>query len=343
MRKLLNTLYITSEDKYLSLENNNVVIWDNDTRVQQYPLGMLEGIVTFSYKGASPALMGACAKQRIQLSFMTPHGKFLARISSLEHSNVLLRRTQYRIADDPQRSCRIARNFIFGKTYNMRWVLGRTVRDHAMRIDTVKLNAVIDRLVEKMPLIAQAESMEQLRGLEGNAARDYFSVFDEMVLNQKVDFTFDGRHKRPPTDNVNAMLSFVYVILANDCASALESVGLDAQVGFMHTDRSGRESLSLDLVEELRAPVADRLVITMINNRMIHDKDFDRHTDGSVMLNDTGRKAVLKAYQTHKKEIITHPYLEEKIEWGLVPYVQAQLLSRLLRNDIDEYPPFLWK
>lgn len=343
MRKLLNTLFVTSEDKYLALENQNVVVWNGDERVAQYPLVMLEGIVSFSYKGASPALMGACAERNILLSFFTPRGRFLARSCGMENGNVLLRRAQYRTADSSADACRIARNMIFGKVFNTRWILERALRDHAMRVDAEALKQVSTRMAAQLPNIESAENLDVLRGLEGNASADYFSVFNELILVQDTEFVFDGRNRRPPRDNVNAMLSFAYALLANDCASALESAGLDAYVGFLHTDRPGRASLALDLMEELRGPVADRLVLTLINNRMVQDKHFDRREDGSVFLNADGRKILLTAWQNRKKEEITHPYLKEKIAWGLIPYAQSLLLARFLRGDLDGYPPFLWK
>ncbi len=343
MKKLLNTLFVTSEDKYLALENENVAVWNGEERVGQYPLVMLEGIVSFSYKGASPALMGACAERNIQLSFLTPRGRFLARSCGMENGNVLLRRTQYRMADRNEDACRIARNMIFGKVYNTRWIIERVLRDHAMRVNVTSLQNVSSRMAAKLSEIETAEDLEVLRGLEGSTSADYFSVFNEMILTQDPEFVFDGRNRRPPRDNVNAMLSFAYAILSNDCASALESVGLDAYVGFLHTDRPGRASMALDLMEELRGPVADRLVLTLINNRMIRDKHFDKREDGSVFLNPDGRKILLTAWQDHKREEITHPYLKEKISWGLVPYVQSLLLARHLRGDLDGYPPFLWK
>ena len=343
MRKLLNTLFVTSEDKYLALENQNVVVWNGDERVAQYPLIMLEGIVSFCYKGASPALMGACAERNILLTFLTPRGRFLARSCGMENGNVLLRRAQYRAADSSADACRIARNMIFGKVFNTRWIIERALRDHAMRVDAEALKQVSARMAAQLPSIETAEDLDILRGLEGNASADYFSVFNELILAQDTEFAFDGRNRRPPKDNVNAMLSFAYVLLANDCASALESVGLDAYVGFLHTDRPGRASLALDLMEELRGPAADRLVLTLINNRMIQDRHFDRREDGSVYLNADGRKILLTAWQNRKKEEITHPYLKEKIAWGLVPYAQSLLLARFLRGDLDGYPPFLWK
>lgn len=343
MRKLLNTLFVTSEDAYLALETENVAVYIGEEKKAQYPLLVLESIISFSYKGASPALMGACARNGIQLVFLTPRGRFLARVCGQEQGNVLLRKEQYRLSDDLEKSCHIARNFIFGKVYNQRWVLERTLRDHRMRVDSAALESASQALAGLLPAIETETDLDALRGLEGEASVRYFRVFDEMVLNQKADFLFDGRNRRPPTDNMNALLSFAYVLLSSDCASALESVGLDSYVGFMHRDRPGRTSLALDLMEELRAPMADRLCITLVNNRVLQDKHFERQESGAVFLGEDGRKLFLSAWQTKKKEEITHPYLKEKMAWGLVPYVQSLLLARCLRGDLDGYPPFLWK
>lgn len=343
MRKLLNTLFVTSEDAYLALETENVAVYIGEEKKAQYPLLVLESIISFSYKGASPALMGACARNGIQLVFLTPRGRFLARVCGQEQGNVLLRKEQYRLSDDLEKSCHIARNFIFGKVYNQRWVLERTLRDHRMRVDSAALESASQALAGLLPAIETETDLDALRGLEGEASVRYFRVFDEMVLNQKADFLFDGRNRRPPTDNMNALLSFAYVLLSNDCAAALESVGLDSYVGFMHRDRPGRVSLALDLMEELRAPMADRLCVTLVNNRVLQDKHFERQESGAVFLGEDGRKLFLSAWQTKKKEEITHPYLKEKMAWGLVPYVQSLLLARCLRGDLDGYPPFLWK
>lgn len=343
MRKLLNTLFVTSEDAYLALETENVAVYIGEEKKAQYPLLVLESIISFSYKGASPALMGACARNGIQLVFLTPRGRFLARVCGQEQGNVLLRKEQYRLSDDLEKSCHIARNFIFGKVYNQRWVLERTLRDHRMRVDSAALESASQALAGLLPVIETETDLDALRGLEGKASVRYFRVFDEMVLNQKADFLFDGRNRRPPTDNMNALLSFAYVLLSSDCASALESMGLDSYVGFMHRDRPGRTSLALDLMEELRAPMADRLCITLVNNRVLQDKHFERQESGAVFLGEDGRKLFLSAWQTKKKEEITHPYLKEKMAWGLVPYVQSLLLARCLRGGLDGYPPFLWK
>ena len=343
MRHFLNTLFITSEDIFLTLEGENVVAKRDKTVVQRYPLHTLSSIVTFSYPGASPSLMGACAERNIGLSFFTPNGRFLARSSGESNGNVLLRRTQYRIADDPVKSCEIARTMIFGKLYNSRWSIERTCRDHSLRVDSARLKDCTEQMKKLLNPVIEETSMETLRGLEGVGASAYYGVFDDMILNQKEAFFFHGRNRRHPLDAVNAMLSFAYSLLSNDCASALESVGLDSYVGFLHRDRPGRSSLALDLMEELRPIMADRFVLTLINNRMVSPGDFEFRESGAVLLRDDARKTFIKAWHERKRETITHPYLKEKLQWGLVPYVQALLLARYLREDLDAYPPFLWK
>lgn len=343
MKQLLNTLFVTSEDIYLSLEGENVLANRDKQVLARYPLHTLQSIVTFAYPGASPALMGACAEKGIGLAFCTPRGRFLARVCGENTGNVLLRREQYRVADDPEKSCHIARNMIFGKLHNARWSIQRTLRDHGMRIDQESFTRASQELRQLLPQVAAVTGQDTLRGLEGVGSAAYFGVLDQMILNRKQDFFFHGRNRRPPLDRINAMLSFAYSLLANDCASALESVGLDAYVGFLHTDRPGRASLALDLMEELRPCMADRFVLTMVNNRIIKPEDFQTQDSGAVLLTDAGRKTFLKAWQEKKREAITHPFLGEKLAWGMVPYLQALLLARYLRGDLDAYPPFLWK
>ncbi len=343
MRHLLNTLFVTSDDVYLSLDGENVVANRKQEIIARYPMHNLFGIISFSYAGASPALMGACAQRGISLAFCSPTGRFLARTCGENNGNVLLRRTQYRKADDLQESCRIARTMVFGKLYNSRWSIERTRRDHGMRVDGEKLLNASTRIKELLSLAVEETSLDELRGIEGVGAVAYFGVLDDMILNAKQTFYFHGRSRRSPLDAVNAMLSFAYYLLAHDCAAALESVGLDAYVGFLHRDRPGRSSLALDLMEELRPCMADRFVLTMINNRVISPEDFETRENGAVIFKEQGRKAFLKSWQEKKQETLTHPYLAEKTNWGLVPYVQAILLARHLRGDLDAYPPFLWK
>ena len=343
MKQLLNTLFVTSEDIYLSLDGENVVANRGKETVARYPLHTLQSIVSFSYAGASPALMGACAKRDVSLAFCTPRGRFLARVCGESRGNVLLRRTQYRIADDPAESCRIARCMVFGKLHNARWSIERTKRDHGLRVDLSKLEHASGQIQGLLAPVLAETDLGGLRGLEGTGASAYFDTLDEMILSGKSDFFFHGRSRRPPMDRVNALLSFSYSLLAHDCASALEAVGLDSYVGFLHRDRPGRSSLALDLMEELRPCLADRFVLTLINNRIVRASDFIISENGAVLLTDDGRKAFLQRWQERKREQITHPYLEEKISWGMVPYAQALLLARYLRGDMDGYPPFLWK
>ena len=343
MKQLLNTLFVTSEDIYLSLDGENILANREKAVIARYPLHTLQTIVSFSYSGASPALMGACAQRGIGLAFCTPQGRFLARTCGESNGNVLLRREQYRIADDPGRCCEIARNMLFGKLSNSVSCIHRTLRDHAPRVENCGLEDASRKVKELLPLILEAPDPEALRGLEGVGAAAYFGVFDHLLLNRKEYFFFHGRNRRPPLDRVNAMLSFAYSLLAHDCASALESVGLDAYVGFLHRDRPGRESLALDLMEELRPCMADRFVLTLVNNRMVRPEDFQVQDSGAVLLTDEGRKKFLKAWQERKRDSLTHPYLGEKMSWGMVPYVQSLLLARYIRGDLDAYPPFLWK
>lgn len=343
MKKLLNTLYVTSPNSYLSLDGENIVILKDKIEVTRIPLHNLEGIVAFGYTGASPALMGACAKHNIALSFMKQSGKFLGRVVGEVRGNVTLRKSQYRISDNTAQSNAIARNFIIGKVFNARWVIERATRDYALRLDVDKLKGVSKSLFNSLKSIEKSEDLEQLRGFEGEAASQYFSAFDDLILQQKEAFYFHCRNKRPPLDNVNSMLSFVYTLLAHDVAAALETVGLDPYVGFLHRDRPGRVSLALDMMEELRSVYADRFVISLINKREVNTKGFTKKENGAVIMDDETRRTILKAWQEKKQETIKHPFLQEKIEWGLVPYTQAMLLARFIRGDLDGYPPFMWK
>lgn len=343
MRHLLNTLFVTSEDIYLSLDGENVVASREKTAVARYPLHTLSAILTFAYLGASPALMGACAQRGISLSFCTPRGKFLARVTGEANGNVLLRRTQYRTADDPLQSCAIARSMVFGKVHNARWSIERTRRDHGLRVDDQRLGEVSGQLKALLPQLLQESDLDSLRGLEGAGATAYFGVFDELILGDRTVFRFERRSRRPPLDPVNALLSFAYSLLSHDCIWALESVGLDSYVGFLHRDRPGRSSLALDLMEEFRPCIADRFVLSCINNRIFQKTDFIYRENGGVLLSESGRHTFLQRWQERKKDSLTHPFLGEKVPWGLVPYLQALLLARHLRGDLESYPPFLWK
>ena len=343
MRKLLNTLFVLSEGSYLSLDGENVLISKEKKQIARFPLHTLEGIISFSYAGASPALMGACAQRNVDLAFFTPHGKFLARAIGETKGNVLLRQQQFRISDDPANSCQYSKGFLLGKVYNARWVLERATRDHPQRVPVDELKKISGQLATALTNIENAETSEELRGIEGEAAKLYFSGFDNLILQQRKTFAFTRRSRRPPLDPVNALLSFAYTLLARDCAAALEGVGLDPYVGFLHRPRPGRTSLALDLMEELRSVYADRFVVTCINQKIILPKHCEKQESTAVLLTEEGRRAFLEAWQTRKQQMIQHPFLKEKIPWGLVPYVQALLLARTIRGDLERYPPFFWK
>lgn len=343
MKHLLNTLYVLTEEAYLALNGENVVVRRDGVELGRVPLHTLESILCFSYRGASPGLMGACMDRNVALSFFNQKGRFLAGVHGGVRGNVLLRKTQYAWSEDVEKSLAIARNFIVGKLYNGHWVLERAVRDHGLRIDTEAVKTASGRIDSSMRVAASCDSVDTLRGIEGDAAAEYFGVFDELILRDKEAFRFAGRVRRPPTDPMNAMLSLFYTVLASDCASALEGVGLDPYIGFMHTDRPGRRSLALDLMEELRPVMVDRFVLSVVNNRVINPSQFEKRESGEVRLSDDARRALFGAWQERKKEVITHPFLKEKIPRGLVPHVQALLLARHIRGDLDGYPPFLWK
>ena len=342
MKALLNTLFVNQDEAYLALDGGNVVVLRGERELARFPLHNFEQITTFGYTGASPALMRKCAEDNVALTFMTPEGRFQARVVGRMNGNVLLRREQYRRADNEAASLVIARWFILGKIYNARWIIERMHRDYAMRIDEEKFQNVSTFLQNSCHEVIQTSNLEILRGVEGKAAVSYFSVFDDMILKQKEHFFFTERNRRPPLDNMNCLLSFLYALLMNDAGAALEGVGLDSYVGFLHRDRPGRQSLALDLMEELR-PMADRTAFSMVNTKKINGKDFRLEEGGAVYLTDDGRKKIIEAWHAHKEGMMTHPFLEEKIKWGLVPHVQALLLARYLRGDLDAYPPFLWK
>lgn len=340
MRKLLNTLYVTTPESYLHRDGENVLVKVDSEEKFRIPAHNLEGIVCFGYMGASPHLMQLCSEHNIGLSFLTPHGKFLGRVNGRIRGNVLLRRTQYRVADNPISSLSIAKGFIVGKIVNCRTVLGRSLRDHGEIIRCDRIRYADRLLIENLEKVEDCRDADNLRGIEGNCAKFYFDVLDELILKQKNDFFIHNRNRRPPLDNMNALLSFLYTLLAHDMESALETVGLDPYVGFFHTDRPGRPSLALDMMEELRPFLADRFALSLINLQQISGRDFMKKEGGAVFLKDDGRKTVLGAWQKRKQDEITHPYLNEKIPVGLIPYTQSLLMARFLRGDIDGYPPF---
>lgn len=343
MRKLLNTLYITTPGSYLSKDGENVVVKVENEEKFRIPAHNIEGIVCFGYMGASPSLMAMCSEKNIGLSFLSEHGYFLGRVTGPVSGNVLLRRKQYRMADDELFSNDISRIFVAGKISNCRTVLQRALRDHPGDVNQVAFEEAINMLSNNIRKALKCNSNSILRGIEGEAANTYFGLFDQMIVAQKSDFQFNGRNRRPPKDNVNAMLSFVYVLLMHEVRSALESVGLDPCVGFLHTDRPGRQSLALDMMEEFRPYIADRLVLSLINRKQINSRGFNSMDEGGILMNDATRKELLVAWQKRKQEEVNHPFLETSVPVGLLPYVQALLLARYLRGDIDNYPVFISK
>jgi CRISPR-associated protein Cas1 len=332
---------VTSPEAHLGRDGENVVIRIEDEIRFRIPVHNLESVVTFGYTGASPALMHLCATRGVALSFMTPSGRLLAKLASPVRGNVLLRKKQYELSDDLGTSLHIARNFVLGKLLNCRTVLRRFLRDHSHQVGVTEITIAVDKLSFQIDKIMMATALDQLRGIEGEGARTYYSVFDHLILESKDTFFFHGRSRRPPLDLTNAVMSFLYSLLAHDCAAALETVGLDPQVGFLHRIRPGRASLALDLMEELRPYLVDRLTLSLINNRQIDGKDFVTKESGGILMTDEGRKRVIDAWQTRKQQEVMHPYFQERLEVGLIPHAQAMLLARCIRGDIDGYPPFL--
>jgi len=343
MKKHLNTLYVTTQGAYLSKEGETVVVKvDGDVRLR-IPIHTIGGIVCFGNVGCSPFLMGFCAENQVALSFLTEHGRFLAKIQGPVSGNVLLRREQYRKADDLAFSAGVAKFILTGKITNCRTVLQRALRDHGDKIDEQGLRSAVTRLNRQLEFFDQEYPLDVLRGLEGDSAHIYFSVFDHLIVAQKDAFRFDERNRRPPLDNVNCLLSFIYTLVMHDVRSALETVGLDPAVGFLHRDRPGRSGLALDLMEEFRPFIADRLALSLINLQQVQDKGFKKMDSGAVIMNDDTRKTLLVAYQERKQEEITHPFLGEKVMIGIIFHIQALLMARYLRGDLDGYPPFIWK
>lgn len=340
MRKLLNTLYVTTPESYLAKDGENIVVSIKQQEVFRISALNVESIVTFGYMGASPGLMRLCAEKGIGLTFLSSSGRYIGRIQGPIRGNVLLRKEQYRIADSESESVNIVKVCVAGKVQNYRNILRRYIRDYGENKEVKKAADYLERAKHS---ILSAYSIEMIRGLEGDAASCYFSVFPHLIVNQKDDFPFSGRNRRPPRDATNAMLSLAYTLLTNDVTSALETVGLDPYVGFLHTLRPGRASLSLDLVEELRSYLGDRFVLSLINRRQISSSDFLNQGEKGVVLTEQGRKTFISAWQARKKELVTHPFLQERIPVGLIPYAQAMLLARCVRGDLDSYPVFLIK
>jgi len=343
MKKHLNTFFATTQGAYLSKEGETVVVKvDGDIRLR-IPVHTIGGIVCFGNVSCSPFLMGFCAENNVAISFLTEHGRFLAKVQGPVSGNVLLRREQYRRADDLEFSAKVSKFILTGKITNCRTVLQRALRDHASKIDEQEVRNAVMRFNRQVEFFETEQSLDVLRGIEGDSAHIYFNVFDHLIVAQKETFRFDERNRRPPLDNVNCLLSFIYTLLMHDIRSALESVGLDPAVGFLHRDRPRRPGLALDLMEEFRPFIADRLVLSLINLQQVQDKDFKKMDSGAVIMNDDARKTVLVAYQERKQEEILHPFLDEKAMIGMLFHIQALLMARFLRGDMDGYPPFIWK
>lgn len=343
MKRHLNTLFVTTQGAYLSKEGETVLVSVEQEKRLQLPIHTLGGIVCFGRVMCSPFLMGFCAENGVGMSFLTENGRFLARVQGPVSGNVLLRREQYRRADDPAFSAKMTRSILTGKIANSRTVLQRAVRDHGDKIARPALEQAITEMSERLKRLDRIDSLDALRGVEGETARGYFAVFDHLITCQKDGFFFKGRNRRPPLDNVNCLLSFLYTLLMHDVRSALEGVGLDPAVGYLHRDRPGRPGLALDLMEEFRPFFADRLALSLINLGQITAKGFRASETGAVTMKDDTRKEVLVAYQKRKQDEITHPFLGEKVSIGILFHVQALLLARLLRGDLDGYPPFIWR
>ncbi|MCD6198223.1 MAG: type I-C CRISPR-associated endonuclease Cas1 [Deltaproteobacteria bacterium] len=343
MKKHLNTLFVTTQGAYLSKEGETVVVKVEKEIRLRIPIHTIGGIVCFGNVLCSPFLMGFCAERDVAISFLTEYGRFLARVQGPVSGNVLLRREQYRRADDMNASAEMARAVLTGKLANCRTVLGRALRDHSDKLNTDEVREASQRINSSLQRLQSDLPLNVLRGFEGEAAHTYFSVFDHLITSQKEDFIFRERNRRPPLDNVNCLLSFLYTIVLHDVRSALESVGLDPAVGFLHRDRPGRPGLALDMMEEFRPFMADRLTLSLINLKQVQTKGFKKMESGAVLMDDETRKAVLVAYQKRKQDEIMHPFLEEKVPIGLLFHMQALLLARCLRGDLDGYPTFIWK
>ena len=343
MQRFLNTLYVTTQKSYLHKKGEAVEIIVGDEVKARIPLITLDSIVCFGNISVSPFLLGACPEKNITISMLSETGKFLARVQGPVAGNVLLRKAQYRISDDKTLSTKVAKYFIIGKIANQKTVLQRAIRDHADKIDGIKVKKAIAVLSGNITKIEKEHDLDKLRGIEGDSAETYFSVFDDLIVSQKESFVFSGRNRRPPLDNVNAMLSYVYTLLYHDMISALECSGLDPAVGFLHRDRPGRLSLALDLMEEFRSFFADRLVLSLINRNEIFSRQFETSASNAVVMNDDARKTLITAYQKKKEVVVNHPYVEKKMHLAILFHTQARLLARFIRGDIDGYPVYIWK
>jgi len=344
LRQVLNTLYVTIDDAYLRLEGETLIVLVEKEKRLQVPLHHLGAIVCLGRVNMSPALMARNAEDGRSVVWLNAYGRFLARVEGSVSGNILLRQAQFRAADNISITLELAQAFIAGKLRNSRQVLLRSARDSKDAIEKEKLTDAARKLAINLRNLEHAENPDSVRGLEGDSARVYFEQLNHMMKPQaRQAFTYSTRSRRPPRDRINALLSFLYSLLLNDCRSALEAVGLDSQLGFLHTVRPGRHALALDLLEEFRAVLGDRLALTLINRGQLNKRDFDEKEGGAVLLNDTGRKTLLAAFQERKQETLTHPLLEQQVEIGLLPLIQARMLARYLREDIEAYIPYLHK
>lgn len=343
MKKLLNTLYVTSQGAYLSKKGETILVSQGQEVKMRIPIHNLNSIVCFGNVMCSPFLFGLCGERNVPISFLTESGRFLARVHGPVSGNVLLRREQYRQADDPIQSAEIARSVVKSKIANSRIVLQRAIRDKAELRDHPLMEKSLNELYRYIKTLDEETSLDRIRGVEGQAAATYFGVFDNLINANKNDFFFKERSRRPPLDNMNALLSFIYTLLVHDITSSLEAVGLDPAVGYLHRDRPGRPGLALDLMEELRTYLADRLALSLVNRNQVKPKGFKKTESGAVKMDDKTRKTVLVSWQKRKQDEMIHPFLQEKIVIGLLPHIQSLLLSRYLRGDLEGYPPFLWR
>jgi len=343
LKKHLNTLFVTTQGAYLSKEGECVVISINKVEKTRIPLHMLDGILCFGQVSCSSFLLGHCAELGVTITFLTEYGKFLCQMQGPVRGNILLRRSQYRMADNYLQTAILSRSFVIGKIGNARVTLSRALRDHPEKVDGVKVRHAQHLLAGSMKRLQEVTDPEMIRGIEGDAARVYFDVFNECITSLDPLFHFNGRNRRPPLDRVNCLLSFLYTLLTHDIRSALESCGLDPAAGFLHRDRPGRPSLALDMLEEFRSYIADRMVLSLINRGQVHSNDFKVSETGAVMMKDDARKAIITAYQQRKQDEIEHPFVREKMAIGLLWHMQAMLLARYIRGDIEVYPPFVWK
>jgi CRISPR-associated protein Cas1 len=343
MKQLLNTLFVTTQGSYLSKEGDTVLVNQEHEVKLRVPIHNLGSIVCFGNVLCSPFLLGLCGERNVTLSFLTEHGRFLARVHGPISGNVLLRREQYRRADDPATSAEVARSIVTAKIANSRIVLQRAMRDGPELADSTPMKQALEDMQQYIKNLQLQATVDQIRGIEGSAAATYFGVFDHLISVNKEHFFFQERSRRPPLDNMNALLSFLYTLLVHDVQSALEGVGLDPAVGFLHRDRPGRPGLALDLMEELRAYLVDRLALSLVNRQQVKPEGFTKTESGAVTMDDETRKAVLVAWKKRKQEEITHLFLQEKVPLGLLAHVQAQILARYLRGELEGYPPFLWR